>query len=157
MAVDLQDLKTHLNVTRSDHDSELLEMLAAATRHVEKLIGPLVPQLRTEIVRYGFLSRYPVVSVSTPGVTVEDARTGLVTVPFGTQVTYLYGWDGPTPTQRQAILLTAAHLWETQRGTAPTALQGDDTPPVFNPALNELVPPRAMQLLLPDMPVSGFA
>ncbi len=157
MAVDLQDLKTHLNVTRGDHDVELLDMLAAATAHVEKLIGPLVPQQRTEIVRYGFLSRYPVVSVLTAGVTLDDARTGLVTVVPGTVVTYTHGWNGPTPTQRQAILLTAAHLWETQRGTAPTALQGDDGQPQFQPGINELVPPRAMQLLMPDMPVSGFA
>lgn len=164
----LSELKSHLNYKTpySPHsdDAELSGMLAAATAHVEKLVGPLSPVSRTETVRstgapYYALSRVPVVSItsatyagSAVAVTLEDARYGLISdAPAGTVITYTYGWQGESATQRLAILITAAHLWETQRGTAPTALQDADGQPQFAPGVGRLIPPRAMQLLEPDM------
>jgi hypothetical protein len=52
---------------------------------------------------------------------------------------------------REAILIIAAHLWETQRGTSPSALslQGADIGDAVSPGLGYAIPNRARELLEP--------
>jgi hypothetical protein len=49
----------------------------------------------------------------------------------------------------EAVLLIAAHLWDTQRGTSPTALQQIEAPV---PGAAYAIPNRARDLLAPYLP-----
>ncbi len=155
--VSLADLKRYLNITSTVHDEELRGKLDAAVEMVEHEVGPLRLRTTTETVGYfGLLSRTPVASVTaaTYGgfsylATLTLDTAGLVRgVPAGTVVTYVYGRAAPTSAQREAVLVTASHLWETQRGVAPTALQADDGGGL-TPGFSFALPRRALELLAP--------
>lgn len=45
----------------------------------------------------------------------------------------------PEPTERLASLMIAARLWETQRGSTPTILQGGDNDVPFTPGLGGIL------------------
>jgi hypothetical protein len=64
-------------------------------------------------------------------------------------VTYTAGYDDLPADVSGAIVLIAAHLWETQRGSAPSALALQD-PNGFDPStpgLGFAIPNRAKELL----------
>lgn len=171
----VDDLKQHANITWDVDDLELTDMLDAALDVVGGIIGPVGPTEVTE-THYGnssgvlVLRQMPVASVTsiscgyfggTPAVLDSanytlDPATGIVRgVGFygDVTVTYTAGSDNPPARQRLAILIIAAHLWETQRGTAPSALalQQQDGDPSFTPGASYAIPSRAMELLAPDI------
>jgi hypothetical protein len=160
----LADLKAHQNMSadRTTDDAELGQMLAAATEHVVAMVGDLTVSSVTETVRVvggtAILSRRPtgpVLSGGQPVGGVVDPGAGLVTNlgyhhgrwrPPTITVTYPVSSDVPASVAL-AVLIIAAHLWETQRGAGPTALQGDDTTATVG--LGFAIPNRARELLGP--------
>jgi hypothetical protein len=125
VAVVLQDLKERLSGAPSD--VELNDLLAAAIELAERVVGPLVPTPATEIVTSGYLSRTPVLSITSATygglattATLLDPLTGAVAVVAGSVVAYTYGFNGPTPLQREIILeVTRRAVRGTQQGYRP--------------------------------------
>lgn len=172
----LADLKTHLNITGTRDDDELAGMLAAAIEVVEGIVGPLSVRSVTE-THYGvngpvlILRQRPVGPVTavatrgawgpyTPGVLADytlDEAAGLLRSTAGYRfagdvtVTYPVGHAVVPYSVGLAVLIIAAHLWETQRGTSPSALalQQADTDVPFTPGQSYAIPNRASELLAP--------
>jgi hypothetical protein len=147
-----EDLKVHNNQTSSVDDNELQDHLDAAVEVVEGLIGPIQQDTVTETHRgvrsdVIVLRRMPVAElvsvaarygISSTPLTLSDFEldvdTGIVRAASGAgfygdfTVSYGVGYDILPAAVRLAVLIVAEHFWETQRGTAPTALklqQGD--------------------------------
>jgi hypothetical protein len=164
----LDELKAHLNITRTSNDDELLLMLDAATDMVRSMVGSFDAGAVTERVaaRGGtvVLSRRPPANVtvadstgdSVTGFTVNAAaglvydvaaRTGPLTV------SYTVGDGQVPPSVALATLIIAAHLWQTQRGPASSgplaAASSDDLTTV--PGAGYAIPNRARELLQPFM------
>jgi uncharacterized phiE125 gp8 family phage protein len=173
----LTDLKAHVNVSSTADDGELTDMLDAAVDVVEGIIGPITSQTVTE-THYGLCSdvlvlrRMPVADLLSVGyrsgaTTTDllltdyelDADTGLVRLTSGGRfagnyrVTYSVGRPSVPAAVRLAILIIAGHLWETQRGTAPSALALQDPNAGFGDTasvgLGFAIPNRAQELLAP--------
>lgn len=143
--VTLSELKTHLNMSSTTEDVELLGVLDAAEVAVERHLGQVVtPRTVVEDHYVGAptnpdrrvaslaLRTGPVVSVTSvtsvdggvvwdPSVLLLDSAAGFVTSWYGpalwghVRVTYTAGLDPVPPNIRLATLIIAAHLWETQR------------------------------------------
>ena len=172
MGPSLDDLKAHLNITDSDNDDELLGMLDAAVDVAESIVGPLAGDTVTE-THYGLssdvlvLRQVPVaalVSVSGrlwPGAAVTsyllsdyelDGALGTLRLVSGYRfagdvtVTYTTGRETPAAVWL-AVLIIAAHLWETQRGAAPVGPLSTDDGTVSG--LGFAIPNRARELLAP--------
>lgn len=179
----VDDLKTHLNLTDDTHDTELGTMLDAAIEVVEGLIGPLDLTPVTERHRHVnsdhiILQRMPVgsltaVSSVTYGVespyTVTDfdldTDTGILRSTYGYwltgdfAVTYTTGRYETPAAVRLAVLIIAAHLWETQR--MPGFQSSDSLPAGFGGAdgiqdaspigTGYAIPNRALELLRPHL------
>lgn len=175
----VDDLKIHANIPASDtsHDAELTDMLDAAIELVEGIVGPVGVGTVTE-THYNVsssalvLARFPASAVTAVG-----TRSGATTTPLtladyeldtGTgilrradgggfygsyTVTYSTGRATVPASIHLAILIVAAHLWETQRGTAPTALQLQDPngADVGPSGMGYAIPRRAQELLQPYM------
>lgn len=167
----LEDVKKHLNMTSTANDDELGLMLDAAEDVVRSLVGSFAAVEVTEPVAVhggtAILSRRPVVGdvvlsdESLTGFTV-DREAGLLrnvgyTASVGwaywgtTQLTATYSTGGgvaPAAVEL-ATLIIVGHLWETQRGTSPSALtlQGEDAGPTFGAGY--AIPNRAKDLLAP--------
>lgn len=170
-SIPLADLKTHLNITGSSNDGELQDMLDAAEEWVAEQTGvPLAGGSLTFSVYAsdGVLvlpttTAVAVVSVTGPdglAAAVDTRRTnlpsGIVTVRSPLCGTYAVTVTAPTAPLAGLVLSTliiAAHLWETQRGTAPSALslQGTDLDAPI-PGFGYAIPNRARELLLPHLP-----
>ncbi|MCF6376902.1 phage gp6-like head-tail connector protein [Nocardioides KLBMP 9356] len=170
----LASVKSHLNITGEQHDTELQAMLDAAVAAIGERVGPLEPVERTVRVRstgYGLRVPGPVASITSISDMYEttltiadlylDADPGLVSyadgraVPAGHYlVTYMAGRD-PVP----ADLLLAAkelvrHFWNTQRG--PTRRPGSapsESAANSVPGAAYLLPFRVSELLKPHMPI----
>lgn len=181
----LDDFKVHLNKTDAKDDAELSDMLYAAVDAVEGLVGPLRTREVTETHRRAsgsclLLKQRPagsLVSVSSrmyPGWDLVaqsvdgyelDSDAGLVWA--GTAgwfsgdvvVTYTTGREYVPDAVRLAILIVGAHLWETQRGTSPSALalQGADADFPVNNGAGYAIPNRATELLAPYLRNSQIA
>ena len=169
----LTDFDAHLS--GGGDDTEKDDTLDAAVDIVEGIVGPLQVAAVTEIHRgisssLLVLRQAPVVALSSiasgygsvfTALTVSDydldADAGVVRAVNGGrfrgdfQVTYTVGRSDVPVAIREAILIIAAHLWETQRGVAPSALslQGADVADTFSPGLGYAVPNRARELLAP--------
>jgi hypothetical protein len=161
----LAEVKAHANIPGSANDDELVTMLDAAEDVVRSLVGSFAAVTVTErvVVTAGtvILSRAPSGAVtltdrsggSVTGFTVSAAAGLLYDVPVagGTALTASYpAGGGVVPASVSlATAIIAAHLWETQRGTAPSplALQGDDAGPTFGAGF--ALPNRARELLAP--------
>jgi hypothetical protein len=154
----LDDLKAHLNITDSDNDDELLGMLDAATDVTESIVGPLAGGTVTE-THYGLssdvlvLRQVPVAAlVSVSGRLWPDGALGTLRLVSGYRfagdvtVTYTTGREAPAAV-RLAVLIIAAHLWETQRGSAPVGPLSTDDGTVSG--LGFAIPNRARELLAP--------
>ena len=159
----LGDVRAHLNLSSTSNDGELTLMLDAAEDIVRDLIGGAPDQVTERITAsggLGILSRRPAYDVE-----VEDGTvTGFTVNPHAGLVYDLPAWHGPMSVTYTvgdgsvpsavtlATVIIAGHLWETQRGTSPTALtlQGEDAGP--SPLMGFAIPNRAKDLLEPFMP-----
>lgn len=164
--VQLTLAKQFLNITTTDADIELQEMLDRAESILSERVGPLLPETVTDEVHTGpgplVLRRYPVVSVSSAtsgGVTVTDldldVDTGLLYGAFSpvrrsVKVTYMIGYANLPLDLEAAVLELVGHLWSSQRGTSPTALQQADldVPQVGG---SYLLPYRVQSLIEPHL------
>ena len=173
----LTDLKAETNIPSTTDDDELQVKLDQAVAVVEGMIGPVdSPTLVTE-THYNVssdvlvLKRTPVASlvsvssrygaVTTPLTVTDyelDPELGLLRIASGARfwgtytVSYTVGYDDLPADLSGAIVLIAAHLWETQRGTAPSALALQDPNgfgDVPSPGLGFAIPNRAKELLAP--------
>ena len=170
----VDDLKRYLNKTSTADDAELSDMLDAAVDMVQGLVGPVTSQTVTE-THYGVhsdvvvLRQVPALALSAvsgrtyPGAAptsytltdyVLDPDTGLVRMVSGYQfggdvtVTYSAGRTTVPAAVSLAILIIAGHLWNTQRGVSPTALQ-DPEASAFQSPSGYALPNRALELLAP--------
>jgi hypothetical protein len=164
--IDLAELKPHLNSTASADDEELQRTLDAAEQHVTKLCGSLTGG-STTVAAYqsGDQLVLPAVRLTgTPVVVDPDGHTvaiadrdvnllsGIVRVPYRRRgpwrVTVATSSEMPADV-RLAVLIIAAHLWETQR------VPGRSTSPGFGQAAavptGFAIPNRAATLLAPYM------
>lgn len=162
------DLKAHMQYGTDDDgtdDDELRYFLTAALEVAESIVGPLAPRTVTE-THYGVssdllvLREAPVVSLTsvstlTPYLLADftvDAETGIVRLAAGRRiygdvtVTYVAGRSAIPYAVSLATLIIAAHLWETQRGSGPSAgpLQPDLAPAV---PMGFAIPNRAVEML----------
>ena len=168
------DLRPHINSTSTADDEELANHLDAAVEMVAGIVGPIdAPAAVTETHRdvssdVLILRRMPVVSLtavsSRVGATSTaltladyelDAASGLVRAVDGSRfygtfvVSYTSGREALPASIRLAILIIAAHLWETQRGSSPSPLslqqqEFEQTAPV---GVGYAIPSRARELL----------
>jgi hypothetical protein len=161
----LPDVKAHTNKTTAVDDGELTLMLDAAEDVVRPLVGSFAPVTVTERVAVTggtvLLSRVP-----TGAVTLTDADgtavTGFVTSAEARVLYDVSTWRshltasypaGPGTVPAAVTLATAiiaAHLWETQRGTSPSALalqQPDADPGAVVVGAGHAIPDRAKELL----------
>jgi uncharacterized phiE125 gp8 family phage protein len=177
--VTLAEFKAHLNRTTAAaaDDTELTVHLESATEAIEVRVGPLVTREITEDVPTAagrvLLTHRPVVGVSavstvhagvvTPlsGFTAEtvdiDAESGLVRIVALSagrtgRITYEAGRGeiADVPARfKLAVLITAAHLWETQRGRGVTTgrwgTQEDEDLPTYMRGF--ALPRRALELI----------
>src|SRR5690349_8317080 len=171
----LDEFKAFANITSSSNDAELALHLAAALDVAEGIVGPIRPGLVTE-THYGVAGRQIVLrrapvgavgAISAPTWTplladfVVDPDTGVLRRLDGRyihgDITVTYSVGGFVPDAvTLAVYIIAGHLWETQRGNAPSALalQGADQP---QPGWSGFaIPNRASDLLGPyrQIPVS---
>jgi hypothetical protein len=168
--VTLDEVKAHLNVTSATSNEELILVQQAAQGAVEGIIGPVLWRAVTEDVTSSWrgvavLSMAPVVSV-TSLTSSGYAATYTLNTTIGTLTgvshtgalvaTYVAGRATVSDDIRYATLIIAAHLWETQRGNAPT--------PGFNeeafggtPGVGYAIPNRAQDLLAPHRLAAGIA
>lgn len=144
--VSLEEFKRQLNITSTKDDVELQLNLNAAVKAIEKRIGPILTQQFTERVTVSgrghlVVAQTPTVAVvsltSIPaGVTwtpdqLDVDPAGIIRPASGARfsggarfhgvteydVTYTAGrGDTASEDHKLAILITAEHLWETQRG-----------------------------------------
>lgn len=178
--VDLVDLKLHLQIdpANTDNDTEMTAHLEAATVALEGLVGPMVPQTITSRRRAVngaiTLPVRPVLDVLSVagafGAVDQDVagldwdtngviRGGLTCLPSGRYtVTWTAGRDPVPENMRLAVLIVAAHLWETQRNRgARRAVLGDFDS--GNPSQDAILltrgfalPRRALELLQTEDP-----
>ena len=162
----LADLKTHLNITKTNHDAELVDTLEAAFELAEAVAGrAFYRSTTTELLpASGVLRHYPVATVHsavymgvdyTPSVVVSSA--GVVSgAHTGTAITYTYGQQAPTAAQRRGVLIIAEHAWDSQRGQASNPLQ--DAGEVSQvPGFGFALPNMARDYLRPPGVTSGIA
>lgn len=174
----VSDLKIHANITSTTDDVELQNHLDAAVDLVEGLIGPINPPSSVTETHYNVssdvlvLRRMPVaalVSVSsrvgatTTALTLADyeldAASGLLRVASGGRfygsytVSYTAGRVVLPPSIRLAVLIVAAHLWETQRmpgmrdDVQPGFGGADGVPDAGSTGRGFAIPNRAQELL----------
>lgn len=171
----LAEAKSHLNLTASTHDAELLSFIIAAEAAIGERVGPLSTVVTTVRIRGGRAAlRLPVApAVSLTSVTPYedsaltladlylDGAAGLVTHNDGTSFTashYTVVYTAGRSTCPADLLLAVKelvrHLWETQRG--PTARPGSNvSDSVSNtiPGAAYIFPHRVSQLLKPHTPI----
>jgi hypothetical protein len=155
----LAQLKTHLNITRNTDDAELGLMLEAAEDVVRSMIGAAgsVEETVTPVAGTVLLSGRPVsdflfTSVNLSGYSLDSAAGLVLDVAYEgpLDVSYTVGSESVPVAVTLATLIIAAHLWETQRGTSPSALalQGVEDPSATL-GVGYAIPNRALQLLQP--------
>ncbi|TKJ24361.1 head-tail connector protein [Blastococcus sp. CCUG 61487] len=176
--VDLADFKEHLNkpASPSDEDDELQRKLDAAEAHVAKRCGPLGPSTVTVTAH---LSGDHLVLPATRLATVAEVRdpagqvvqladgatnllSGIIRVPYrragawaiDITTTRNVATDERLADLHEAVLIIAAHLWETQRvpGRSPRPGQAPEPPTGRGFA----IPNRAATLMGPYT-LPGFA
>jgi hypothetical protein len=189
LPVTLEQLKRELNMSNptesGDDDGELEIRLAAATRAVEAIVGPMVPRsvISTRTARGGsiVLPVRPVISVESVNglygaasyvvgdLDLGELGAGVVRLaygllPFGRYtVAYTVGRSEVGENLQLAVLIIAAHLWETQRGRSARARSLGDFDS-GNPSQDAILvlrgyayPRRALELLQADDPGMVFA
>lgn len=161
----IDDLKPHL--ASGGNDTEMEGVLAAAIGLVAAHVGPLEP---VEVVEHHaarsvlILRQAPVVeivSIAGPGGVVSPAQyeldkaAGLVHFTGGVAsgsctVTYSAGREELPAGIRLAILIVAAHLWETQRVPGRAGVMGQQTAAAAATVpMGFAIPNRAATLMAP--------
>jgi len=166
--ITVDEVKRHANITSSDSDEEIELMRDAAQDAVEGLIGPVLWRTVTQRITANgsvlVLNTLPVVSVTSltldgsPATytSVEGGMLTDVTVTGDVVATYVVGRTEVPGAVRLAALIIAAHLWQTQLGSAPTQLQDNfDTQPTVG--VGYAIPNRAADLLAPYLLLPGVA
>lgn len=172
----VNDLKVHLNMSGTASDGELQDTLDAAIEVVEGFVGPLTAGDVTEVHRNVFSSQIVLRQVPAGDLVQVSARNGLVSTPleasdfeldaatgilrvvmgsgfYGTyEVTFSAGRTTLPASLRLAILIVAAHLWETQRVPGASRFGGDSPVPA-----GFAVPNRALELMAPYRTSLGIA
>lgn len=152
MTVSLDELKSHLNMTDTANDEELLGFLDSATELVRDEASVYEVQAYTETVwadcGVALLSHSPVVAV-TSVVGSGETLTGWTLNSYGmlsgvrswrqVTVSYTAGVAVEPARFHTAVLMVAARLWESQRGNAPTILQGSNEALPFTPGLQGII------------------
>jgi hypothetical protein len=165
--VSLAEVRAQLNLASAQiaDDEELWRKLLAATSRVEAEVGPMMPRTQVSVVRSSgrgniVLPVWPVLSVTEvrdSGDTVlgsgtydVDLRGGRVLIGSCVRqwwtVTYPVGRDPVPEDLWEATLVTAAHLWETQRGPILTAAPMRGSGQAV-PARGFALPNRAAELM----------
>ena len=166
--ITVDEVKRHANITSSTSDTEIELMRDAAQDAVEGLIGPVLWRTVTQRISANgstlVLNTLPVVSVTSltlngSAVTYTATDGGMladVTVTGDVVATYVAGRTQVPGAVRLAALIIAAHLWQTQLGSAPTQLQ-DDFSAVPTVGVGYAIPNRAADLLAPYLSLPGVA
>lgn len=170
MFASLDDVKAHLNITKTVDDDELTMMLDAADDVVASLVGSFdAAEVTERVASCGgtvLLARRPATEVTLAdssggaitGFTVSSAAGLLYDVPWSCgplTATYTAG-DGLVPAAVSlATVIITANLWQTQRGPASSsgplaATPADDLSAI--PGLGYAIPNRARELLQPYLP-----
>lgn len=176
--VALDELQEFLNASSPDIEAESSIYLSAATDLIETKVGPLVPRDFTETVKVdhcgvALLSNYPVIDIDslTPddGADPEadefgsDYSIGKVVLNrrrLWVTVEYEAGRDPVPDALKLAVMITAGHLWDTQRGNRGGSFgaiygAGEDTAQGAEASSILLqgfsLPRRAMELIRPYM------
>lgn len=169
----LEELKTFLNRSGADRDvddNELRMFLGSATRIVEYLCGPISVQTYTErfVPANGVIipRHHPLVSVTSItddfGATVNLADVTSCIIDTDLNIIYLRRQQFATglmvykagraaipDTAKQAGLIIAQHMWQTQNGGAGLPFPGDTTQVVIS-GVGYSIPNRAKELLAVD-------
>lgn len=169
--VTLTELKTFLNITLATNDDELMGKIAAAQDVVQGIVGTLTPTTVTE-THYGVntdvlvLRQVPVSAITAVSMRyfaydfapfdillfTLDTDAGLLRRSEGSRffgdvmVSYTTGTLNVPTAVREAVLVVAGHLWETQRA-ASAPRRPDNSPPVVG--MGYAIPSRAVELLAP--------
>lgn len=172
--VNLDEIKTYLNITGVAHDDALRGFIAAAEAAIAQRVGPLAPTTVTAAVSGSSSMTLPVfpvlslttitgaggVDVPTDGVTV-DLASGILTTSRGWSGTYTVVYSAGRATCPADLLLAVKelvrHMWQTQRG--PTARPGSTSSDAASntiPGAAYMFPFRVEQLLAPHEQY-GFA
>lgn len=170
--ITLDEVKRHANLSLSGaaNDLELSLIKGAAEEHVQSLIGAVLHRSVTETVRAVdgrvLFNQAPVLSVqsltlSGQAVAYTLDSSGMLSGvrAYGDlTATYTVGRASAPDAVRLAALIIAEHLWQTQRGNAPSALPATDTgfaEPTFG--VGFAIPNRALELLGPYLLPPGIA
>lgn len=175
------DLKKHINIPAdvTADDAELGEVLDAAVELVASMVGPLESGAVTEVhrgvdSRLLVLRQMPATSLTsvslryatgeTSALTLSDfdldTEAGIVRLVSGGWLagTYVVVYDAGRATLpasvRLAVLIVAAHLWETQRVPGVNRFGSPDEPSVSR---GYAIPNRAAELLAPYRTSVGLA
>lgn len=175
--VSLLDAKAYLNIPDSDtmSDGEVQDFLDSATELVREETRDYGQQTYTETVPVydgeALLSHTPVAGVASVVSAVSgESITGwsvdswgrLTGLPwwgallYWRRITVTYTAGNPIPTARMATatLMVLGRLWQSQRGNAPTVLQGADGA-VFTPGMQGIL--AEVRALLGPGTVGTFA
>lgn len=172
------EVKTHLNITATKHDTELTSFIARAEAVIGKHCGPLTQVAKTSRVHGGgtrlVLPVSPaslLVGITDPDGTAVDTTdmyldedAGVITYDsggsFGARfydVAYMAGRATCPDDLKMAVLELVRHFWDTQRG--PTRRPGSTASDAASntiPGAAYLLPFRVSQLIAPHLQ-PGFA
>ena len=169
--VTLTELKLFLNVTSSVNDGEMIAKIDAAQDVVQGIVGVLTPAAVTE-THYGVntdvlvLRKVPASAITAVSMRyfaydfapwdillfTLDTDASLLRRSNGSRffgdviVSYTTGASTVPNAVREAVLVVAGHLWETQRA-ASAPRRPDNSPPVVG--MGYAIPSRAVELLAP--------
>lgn len=178
--VSVQDLRSYINDSGAAPVSELDDMLAAATEMIEAQVGPILPRPQASTIRdfNGSILVLPVVPVLSVQSVTDAAGAPLATVAdldvdtsagvintYGRLwrdrivVNYTVGRDPVPFSLKVAVMITAGHLYETQRGSASTrpGMLGGGTDGGGEVPMGFALPRRAEELIAPYRTVPAFA
>ena len=169
----LADVKTHLNLTVTTHDTELQVFIDAAEAAIGERVGPLAAVARTvRVYPYPKHLRVPSPAATLTSVTDDagvaltladlrlDSDPGLIYYLDGRaftrpwyDVAYTHGHNPAPADLKLAVKEMVRHLWETQRGGAqrPGSRPSETTANTV-PGAAYTFPFRVSQLLAPHMP-----
>jgi hypothetical protein len=166
--ITVDEVKRHANITTSTSDDEVELMRDAAQDAVEGLIGPVLWRTVTQRISANdstlVLNTTPVLSVTSLTLSgspatytvIDGGMLADVTARGDVVATYVAGRTVVPGAVRLAALIIAAHLWQTQLGSAPTQLQdGFNNEPTVG--LGYAIPNRAADLLAPYLLLPGVA
>lgn len=172
--VSLPEVKDFANITTSTSDDEIDLIREAAQDVVEGIVGPVLWRNVTETVTViggiVVLTHRPVISFTS--LTTADGSPVTYTAASATAgvlsririggirdltATYVAGRTTVPAAIRVATLIIAAHLWQTQLGSAPTTQLQDNFAAEPTVGVGYAIPNRAVDLLAPYLLLPGVS